>query len=197
MVILAPSPGAPLGGCTPKDPLPGSPLSPNCHWQIFLIGRKSCFPGPLALIHSSWLCSFKNSEGTLRVCRMRYLSSWRRKIENWSEEIHILQSFSSKLTMAWHISSSGGYCYRAPLSPVWFIHRVISGELQANFICFVTASNELHCKWDSRRLTYKSSFEHMQKCIECCSLCSVSKKKVLFSAWLRWEVCLLAVSLAS
>lgn len=66
---------APLGGPYPKDPLSGSPLSPNCHWQIFFIVRKSCFPGPLALIHSSWLCCFKNSEGTPKVCRMSYLSS--------------------------------------------------------------------------------------------------------------------------
>lgn len=66
---------APLGGLYPKDPLSGSLLSPNCHWQIFFIGRKSCFAGPLALIHSSWLCSFKNSEGTPRVHRTSYLSS--------------------------------------------------------------------------------------------------------------------------
>lgn len=81
--------GAPLGGPYPKDPLSGSRLSPNCHWQIFFIGRKSCFPGPLALIHSSWLCSFKNSEGTPRVCRMSYLSSSRENRER-SEEMHIL-----------------------------------------------------------------------------------------------------------
>lgn len=116
--------GAPLGGLYPKDPLSGSPLSPNCHWQIFFIGRKSCFPGLLALIHSSWLCSFKNSEGTPRVCRMSYLSSSRENRER-SEEMHILHRVFLKAYNSLTYFQDWLVLLQGSLSPVWFIQTVI------------------------------------------------------------------------